>query len=121
MAAEIALINSGATENFLDHDTAKRLGIVPKELPIPWIMNNIDGTMNQTGLIKHYYDFCLKMGEHETIQRFYIGGIGTDCFILGFPWLQEFNLPINWTKCRVEGPHLTIFTTNRTLEQEAAE
>ena len=34
-AAETALVDSGATENFLDHDTAKRLGIIPRELPIP--------------------------------------------------------------------------------------
>ena len=84
-------------------------------------MNNIDGTTNQTGLVRHYYDFRLKMGEQETIQHFYIGGIGMDRFILGFPWLQEFNPPINWTKRKVEGPHLTVSTTNHTLEQEAAE
>ena len=45
-AAEIALVDSGATENFLDYDTAKRLGITPKELSTPRIMNNIDGTTN---------------------------------------------------------------------------
>ena len=121
MAAETALVDSGATENFLDHDTAKRLGITPKELPTPQIMNNVDGTTNQTGLIKHFYDFRLKMGDQEAIQRFYIGGIGTDRFILGFPWLQEFNLQINWTKKKVEGPYLTVSTTSCTLEQEAAE
>ena len=95
MAAKIALVDSGATENFLDHDIAKRLGIIPKELSTPQIMNNINGTTNQSGLVRHYYDFCLKMGEQEAIQRFYIGGIGTDHFILGFPWLQEFNPQIN--------------------------
>jgi hypothetical protein len=62
-AAEIALVNSGATKNFLDHDTAKRLGIVPKELSTPQIINNVDGTTNQSGLVRHYYNFCLKMGE----------------------------------------------------------
>ena len=71
-AAETALVDSGATENFLDHDTAKCLGITPKELPIPRIMNNVDRTTNQTRLVKHFYDFRLKMGEQETIQRFYV-------------------------------------------------
>ena len=68
MAAKTALVDSGATENFLDHDTAKRLRITPKELPTPRIMNNVDGTTNQAGLVKHFFDFCLKMGEQETIQ-----------------------------------------------------
>ena len=118
-AAKIALINSRATENFLNHDTAKRLGIIPKELSMPRIMNNVNRTTNQSGLIRHYYDFRLKMGE-QAIQRFYIGGIGTDHFILRFPWLQEFNPQINWAKWKVEGPHLTISTTTKTLEQEVA-
>jgi hypothetical protein len=84
-AAEIALVDSGATENFLNHDTVRRLGITPRLLSTPRIMNNVDGTTNQAGLIQHYYDFELKMGDHKAIQRFYIGGIGTDRFILGFP------------------------------------
>ena len=117
-AAKIGLINSGTMENFLNHNTAKRLKITPKELPIPQIMNNVDKTTNQS--VKHYYNFSLKMGEHEAIQRFYIGGIGVDHFILGFPWLQEFNPSINWMKWKLEGPHLTISTTNRMLEDEAA-
>ena len=121
MAAKSALIDSGATENFLNHDTAKRLKITLKELPMPRIMNNIDGTTNQSGLIKHYYDFCLKMGEHKAIQHFYIRGIGVDHFILGFPWLQKFNPLIDWKRRKLEGPHLTISTTNKTLKSEAAE
>ena len=34
-AAKTALIDSGAIENFLDHETAKRLGITTKELSVP--------------------------------------------------------------------------------------
>ena len=120
MAAKIALIDSGATENFLDHNTTKRPEITPKELPMPRIMNNVDGTLNQSGLVRNYYNFCLRMEDHETIQRFYIRGIGMDRFILGFPWLQEFNPQINWAKWKVEGPHLAISTTHRTLENEMA-
>jgi hypothetical protein len=120
-AAEIALVDSGATENFLNQDTARRLGITPRLLSTPRIMNNVNGTTNQMGLIQHYYDFKLKMGDHEAIQHFYIGRIGTDRFILGFPWLQEFNLDINWTKKKHLGPPLTISTTTRTLGEQTVE
>jgi hypothetical protein len=61
------------------------------------------------------------MGNHEAIQRFYIGGIGTDRFILGFPWLQEFNPDINWAKKKHLGPPLTISTTTKTLGEQTAE
>jgi hypothetical protein len=121
MAAEVALVDSGATENFLNHDMAKRLGITPRLLAMPRVMNNIDGTTNQQGLIHHYYDFELRMGDHKTIQRFYIGGIGTDRFILGFPWLQEFNPQINWMKKICLGPPLVVSTTNKTLGELRAE
>ena len=119
-AAESALIDSGEIENFLNHDTAKRLGITLKELPTLHVMNNVNGTTNQSGLVQHYYDFQLKMGEPEAIWHFYIGGIGVDRFILGLSWLQEFNPPIDWTKKKLKGPHLTISTTNKILEEEEA-
>jgi predicted aspartyl protease len=51
MAAKIALVDSGATENFLNHDTARRLGITPRLLSTPRIMNNVDGTANQAGVM----------------------------------------------------------------------
>jgi hypothetical protein len=120
-AAEVALVDSGATEMFLNHNTARRLGITLRVLATPRIMNNVDGTTNQQGLIRHYYNFKLRMGDHETIQRFYIGGIGADRFILGFPWLQEFNPRINWTKRTCLGPPLIISMTTKTLGEQTAE
>ena len=68
-AAKIALVDSGATKNFLNHDTAKQLGIIPKELPTPQIMNNVNRSLNQSGLVKHYYDFRLKMGDREPFNN----------------------------------------------------
>jgi predicted aspartyl protease len=53
-AAETALIDSGATENFINQTTLKRLGITPKNLSTPQVMRNVDGTTNQAGLITKY-------------------------------------------------------------------
>jgi len=50
-AAESALLDSGATNNFIDHQTASRLHIHPKELPRPHLLHNVDGTENRTGRI----------------------------------------------------------------------
>ena len=57
MAAKTALIDSGATENFLNHKTTERLGITPKKLSVPQVMNNVNKTTNQSGLMQHYYNF----------------------------------------------------------------
>jgi hypothetical protein len=43
---EQALINSGATENFINPQTVKRLLIPQRKLPQPQIIYNINGTYN---------------------------------------------------------------------------
>jgi hypothetical protein len=48
-ADESALIDSGATDNFIDEDTWKRLGIGHKELARPVTVHNVDGTENKQG------------------------------------------------------------------------
>ena len=59
MAAENALLDSGATDNFIDHQTAQRLKIRPKELPRPRLLHNVDGTENRTGRITQYCDLLI--------------------------------------------------------------
>jgi hypothetical protein len=47
-ADETALIDSGATENFIDEDTWKRLGIGRNQLHEKIILTNVDGTGKPT-------------------------------------------------------------------------
>jgi predicted aspartyl protease len=54
MANEKALLDSGATENFIDETTWQRLGIGQKELGKPITVTNVDGTENKKGKITHY-------------------------------------------------------------------
>jgi hypothetical protein len=46
MAEEVALIDSGATENFIDQETIKKLKLGSKKLSKPIQLRNIDGTYN---------------------------------------------------------------------------
>ena len=48
---EEALIDSGATENFLDPRTVSKLRLITEDLDKPQSIHNIDGTNNQAGLI----------------------------------------------------------------------
>jgi hypothetical protein len=48
-ADKSALIDSGATDNFIDEETWKRLGIGRKELSRPVTVHNVDGTENKQG------------------------------------------------------------------------
>ncbi len=57
------LVNSGATDNFINSQLLKRLRIssLPTDQPIKiW---NVDGTLNQDGSITHYTDLQVRTGE----------------------------------------------------------
>jgi len=54
MTNEMALLNSGATENFLDKEVWRRLCIGRVKLPKPFTVHNVDGTENHTGKVEYY-------------------------------------------------------------------
>jgi len=52
-AKQTALLDSGATENFISFRTWKGLGIGQQELDEPITVHNVDGTENKRGKITH--------------------------------------------------------------------
>jgi hypothetical protein len=96
MATASALVDSGATENFVDFRTAERWGMPRKVLPKPRPIVNVDGTENKAGMVT---EACILEVEHEgeqRLQRFYITDLGFDRILLGYPWLSTFNPKIDW-------------------------
>jgi hypothetical protein len=49
--ADVALVDSGATENFLDRRTVKRWGLGMRKLSQPRQVFNVDGTENREGTL----------------------------------------------------------------------
>jgi hypothetical protein len=86
-AEEVALIDSGATENFIDQETITRLKLGTKKMDQPIRLRNIDGTYNKAGSITHYIDLLISRGNKKVNQRFYVTNLGMDRLILGYPWL----------------------------------
>jgi hypothetical protein len=77
-ATASALIDSGATENFVDFRTAERWGMPQKVLPKPRPIVNVDGTENKAGMVTKA---CILEVEHEGgqhLQRFYVTDLGFD-------------------------------------------
>jgi hypothetical protein len=114
--ASEALVNSGATENFMDKRALKRLGIGRIHLGQTKKVCNVDGTLNQAGEITHFCILKTKLGKKEKAQKFYITDLGKDRIILGFPWLEEYNPHINWKEGMVEGQPLHISTAPDNLQ-----
>jgi Retroviral aspartyl protease len=103
MVAGQALIDSGATENFIDYRMAVRWRLNTKELWHPWKVYNVDRTENQGGIISKSCILCVWRGEQQIAQRFYVTNLGQDHVILGYPWLQEFNPDIDWEEGQLIG------------------
>jgi len=60
---EIGLLNTRATENFIDSETVKKLCLGMKELPYQQPVFNVDGTPNRQGKISHYCDLMVSQGN----------------------------------------------------------
>jgi len=87
MAEQTALLDSGATENFISFRTWKQLGIGQQELNKPITVHNINGTENKKGKITHYCWLRVLYDGKQKLQKFFLTSLGKDRMILGYPFL----------------------------------
>ena len=102
-ATASALIDSGATENFIDVQTAERWGLPRKTLPRPRPIVNVDGTENKAGMVTEACILEVLHNNKQHLQRFYVTDLGFDRVLLGYPWLSTFSPQIDWKTGQVEG------------------
>ena len=93
-----ALVDSRATENFLDPRTISRMELPMQKLDKEQAIHNIDGIFNSTGKITQKCTLKVQVGELIKEMEFFITNLGGDCVVLGYPFLKEFNPQINWEK-----------------------
>jgi hypothetical protein len=105
------LIDSGATDNFIDFRTVAKLRLGTKKLPRAQQLFNVDGTHNQAGLIEESVHLYIDRGDERIETQLHITNLGRDRLILGYPWLEAFNLEINWAEGKLLGPQTTLKTT----------
>src|SRR5260370_10275057 len=70
MADKKALVDSGATNNFMHPHFAARMGIGTRELLNPRKIWNIDATMNKGVYLTHYYDLDVQTKAIHTSGSF---------------------------------------------------
>jgi hypothetical protein len=68
----------------------------------------MDGTENQGGIISKLCVLRVWREEQQITQRFYVTNLGQDCVILRYPWLQEFNLEIDWEEGQLIGKDMKL-------------
>jgi hypothetical protein len=108
MAEKKALVNSGATENFIDWQLAKALKVQTMLLPHPQKVYNVDGMENKAGVIEKHVKLRVQQGTQNRVQMFFITNLGDPRIIFGYPWLYHFQPQIDWRKGTIDGPSWTL-------------
>ena len=102
------LVDSGATDNFIDPWLITRLGLGTRDLERPRKIWNINGTNNQAGMLTKYVNLSVRMGKREETMRFLVTSLGNEDLILGYPWLTTFEPQFNWTNGVIDTSYLPI-------------
>jgi hypothetical protein len=102
------LLDTRATESFIDHESVIRLKLGTQKLPIVRPIYNVDGTQNQRGSITHVCHLLVTKGNKKETVPFYITDLGKNRFIFGYPWCQDFKPDIEWENSILKGPKVKI-------------
>ncbi|KAF5314164.1 hypothetical protein D9611_006987 [Ephemerocybe angulata] len=91
-----SLIDSGATNCYMDTDFATMYGLPLQTLPTPVKLYNADGSENAGGDILATCTVAMKVLSHIETITFYTTSIKYPV-VLGYSWLSKHNPDINWT------------------------
>jgi hypothetical protein len=107
-AEVIALVDSGATENFLNLTYAKWLQLPIKKLKALQKLYNVDGTENKAGKLQYYTDLEMQTGTATSKLRFFLSDLREHKAILGYPWFAAVQPNIDWKKGWINHTQLPI-------------
>ena len=104
------LLDSGATDNLINSNLVKELGIATRKLRHPRTATNADGTLNKDGIITDYCVLITRRGTTTRAQAFFVTNLGKDRIILGYPWFHFFNPEIDWSLNKLKGEDISFET-----------
>ena len=91
-----ALVDSGASENFIDKAYAEASGIPMQQKATPRRVLTVDGSEVTGGPVTHDAQVHLTINHHEEDIRLHCIPIGNAPIILGLPWLKLHDPVIGW-------------------------
>jgi len=103
-----ALLDSGATENFISQEYAKYLHLPIKKLLEAQKLFNMDRTPNRAGDLHHYVDLATRTGTRTTKLRYFLTNLGENHLILGYLWFAAAQPKIDWAKGWINYSQLPI-------------
>jgi len=90
-----ALLNSGATGNFIDKDFVCTKGISTQSISHPILVYNVDGSPNKASQISKVVDVVLYYKTHSKRTLLAVSSLGKQSMILRYTWLKDHNLEVN--------------------------
>lgn len=91
-----ALVDSGATTNFIKQKFVETNHLVTNKLAVPYDVKNADGTFNISGKITEYVCAYVEIGTHKTVHYLFVTHLGDKEMILGYSYLYKHNPEIDW-------------------------
>jgi hypothetical protein len=107
-AEGVALVDSGATENFMNLGYAKWLRLPIKRLAFKQNLYNVDGMENKSGKLKYYTDLEVQMGARRVRMWFFLMDLGEHKVILGYSWFVAMQPKIDWKNGWIDESQLLI-------------
>jgi hypothetical protein len=107
-AETVTLLDSGATENFINIHYTRRLGLPIQRLAQERRLFNVNRTLNKAGTLKYFTDITTRMGTKRTCLRYFLTDLGDNQVILGYPWFVSAQPRINWAKGWIDYQQLPI-------------
>jgi len=97
-----ALLDSGATGNFIDKDFVRTKGISTRSISCPIPVFNVDSFPNKAGQISKVVDVVLCYKTHSERTLLAISNLGKQSMILGYTWLKDHNPEVDWQTGEVQ-------------------
>jgi len=116
-----ALLDSRATDLFMNITFAQEKGFKIEKLKKPLSVKNIDGTVNAGGAIMHQVEYNMFFKEHVKRAKMDVCNLGKTEIILEMPWLAAHNPEINWKKGEVKMTYCLPMCGRRKQEEKKKE
>ena len=97
------MIDSGASQCFINLSLVRELGIPLVRLREPIALDVADGRPIESGAITHKTSpASMIVGRHHEKIHFFVTNIGHHSIILGTPWLKKHNPQIHWPNSTID-------------------
>ncbi|RAL58209.1 hypothetical protein DID88_002312 [Monilinia fructigena] len=118
-----AMIDSGATGNFIAPEAAKYLGVPLQKKQKPYQLQLVDGQLagSDGNVSQETRPVQMNINQHSEVIQLDVVPLGQQQIILGMPWLKAHNPRIDWSQENrhpVQGPPLRAKASTPPLQMQ---